>query len=124
MDEEIEDTCYAEYAIDEYGNVQDYLVYGKEACRVWSILALNIARGRFEIFSEDYGCELEDIIGSITDQDYVASEAERMIDECLSENQYINGISNFSLTQSDDLVTCSFTINTVFGDEVMEDVEI
>lgn len=122
--EEIEDTAYAEYAIDENGNVLDYLVYGKEACRVWAILALNIARGRYEIFDEDYGNELEDLIGSSTDQDYISAEAERMINECLSENEYINGIANFEMTLEEGLATLSFTINTVFGDEVIEDVQI
>ncbi len=122
--EEIEDTAYAEYAIDENGNVLDYFVYGKEACRVWAILALNIARGRYEIFDEDYGNELEDLIGSSTDQDYISAEAERMINECLSENEYINGITNFEMTLEEGLATLSFTINTVFGDEVIEDVQI
>lgn len=117
---------YVEYAINENGEVQDYLVSGAEACKVWAILALNIEQSAFEIFSDNYGCSLQELMSESIDRDIFESEAERMIDECLKQNKYINGIKNFSVDYSDDGYSAkiSFTIKTVFGDEEVEDVEI
>lgn len=110
---------YAEYAIDENGNVLDYLVYGADACVIWATIALNIARERFEIFSDDYGNEVESLVGLSTDHDFVASEAKRMITECLTVNEHINGITNFEIEFENDKAYVNFTLDTEYGEADM-----
>lgn len=122
-DDVVEPSEYAEYAIDGDGNILDYLVYGDEACKVWATLALNIVRERYEIFSDDYGCEKESLIGLSLDHNFIESEAERMISECLTVNEYINGVSNFTMEFEGDKAEVSFVMETEFG-EVDMDVSI
>lgn len=114
---------YFEYALDKDGHVKDYKVYGLEAVKVWITLVLQIARERFELFTSDYGNEVENLIGT-TNRDLFVSESERMIRECLTQNKYIQGIRNFYCEFEMDKAVCAFTVVTVFGEEDLDNVEI
>ena len=48
--------------------------------------------------------------------EYVSSEARRMIEECLTQNEYIEGIEGFDCKVEHDKLICSFTIVTTFGE--------
>lgn len=106
-----------EYQIDfATGQLTGTLVEGLEAIRIWAFLAINTARYRYDIYSWDYGCEIEDMIGQSLTQEYLDTEIPRVIEECLMVNPHIKSISNISIALIDDKLSGSFTINTDYGE--------
>lgn len=107
-----------EFGIDfTTGRMTGGKVKGLDAIKVWAWNALKIQRYRYEQFSWDYGSELEDLIGrSSMPIEYIASEAKRMCEECLTENRFIEGIKDFDCMMIKGVLVCSFTIISTFGE--------
>lgn len=88
---------------------------------------LNTERFIFPIYSENYGSDLNDLIGQ--DFDYIKVEAERMLDEALRADDRITGVYVDDVTKVDnDSVLIIGTVETMFGNidfskEVAEDDE-
>lgn len=107
-----------EYEIDfEKWELTGRIVTGKKAVAMWACLALSTAQYKYLIYSWEYGNEIETLIGSIYSTRYVTAECKRMTEECLSVNPYIEGISDFAVEITDDRLTISFLLNTIYGDE-------
>lgn len=105
-----------EYEIDfETGQLTGRIVEGREAIKIWIWLALQIPRYRFFIYTWDYGSEFEELIGQGYSEEFIEAEAQRMTEECLLVNEYIQGIQNFSLNMEKSCLTISFTANTLYG---------
>lgn len=123
--EEDEEDLPVEFGIDfETGQLTGGKVSGLDAIKVWAWNALKTPRYIYEQFGWDYGSELEDLIGmSQMPFEYIESEAKRMIEECLTQNRFIEGIRNFSCSMSRDTLQCSFNIITTLG-EVEYDVTV
>ena len=76
---------------------------------------------RFEwvIYSDNYGIEIQDLIGN--DFDLIQSEIERVVGEALLADERIESVDNFDLKQTDrSSLLFSFTVLTVFGEINME----
>lgn len=76
---------------------------------------------RFEwvIYSDNYGVEIQDLIGN--DFDLIQSEIERVVSEALLADERIESVDNFDLQQTDrSSLLFSFTVLTVFGEINME----
>ena len=76
---------------------------------------------RFEwvIYSDNYGIEIQDLIGN--DFDLIQSEIERVVSEALLADERIESVDNFDLQQTDrSSLVFSFTVLTVFGEINME----
>lgn len=76
---------------------------------------------RFEwvIYSDNYGVEIQDLIGN--DFDLIKSEIERVVSEALLADERIESVDNFDLQQTDrSSLLFSFTVLTVFGEINME----
>lgn len=76
---------------------------------------------RFEwvIYSDNYGVEIQDLIGD--DFDLIQSEIERVVGEALLADERIESVDNFDLQQTDrSSLLFSFTVLTVFGEINME----
>lgn len=76
---------------------------------------------RFEwvIYSDNYGIEIQDLIGN--DFDLIKSEIERVVSEALLADERIESVDNFDLQQTDrSSLVFSFTVLTVFGEINME----
>ena len=76
-------------------------------------IILNVERFRWQIFRPYSGVQLQGLIGQ--DPGYVASELQRRITAALTMDDRINGISDFSYETSGNILTASFTVNTVYG---------
>lgn len=68
----------------------------------------------YPIYSFSYGIELESLIGK--DSDYVKIELKRRIEECLLEDERIEGVSDFEFTQDGDCLYCSFNVVSIYGE--------
>lgn len=76
-------------------------------------IILNVERFRWQIYSPNSGMQWEGLIGQ--NPGYVASEVQRRIRDALSVDERILGISDFQYTMNGNAMTCSLTINTVYG---------
>lgn len=125
LENEEDDTLPVEFGVNfTTGLMTGGKVTGLEAIKVWAWNALKTARYRYEQFTWDYGSELEDLIGlSQRPFEYIESEAKRMCEECLVQNRYIEGIEDFDCMMVQNVLVCSFTIVTTFG-EVESNVAI
>ena len=106
-----------EYEIDfATGRITGRIVEGLEAIKVWVWLAIQTVRYRYIIYSWDYGNELEDLIGSGYSEEHIQSEAERIITETMIVNENIQSISEVEVTLSENKISASFKINTLYGE--------
>lgn len=112
---------YREVAWDFSTNVPIYqngapkIITGKDAVLVWAWKALHTTRFRHEIYTTDYGCDAENLIGQPFTEALKQSEAARFVRECLTINPYVSGVSGISVTFSDGLLTIECTLETVYG---------
>lgn len=75
---------------------------------------LQTERFRYEIYSDEYGIELESLIGE--NFDLVVAEIERILKEALLADERIVSIDDLTCQQSDKTsVLIAFTVASVFG---------
>lgn len=108
----------------ETGQLTGKIVEGIEAVKVWCYFALKVARYRYFICSWDYGNEMEDLYGKGYSAEHIESEAARMIEECLLENDYIETVSVSDAVYRDGRFQATVTIDTIFGDSDTETYEM
>lgn len=77
-------------------------------------LALSTERWRYQIFSADYGCELQALFGQQKRVDPV--EIKLLIEEALLEDDRIKAIEDMLVEYEGDTAAISFTAVTAFGD--------
>lgn len=110
-------SIYKEYDFDfDKGVLTGKVVEGKEAVKVWIYKALMTKRYVHDIYSWDYGQDLEELIGQGYDKGFIDSEVERRIKDCLSVNEKIESCADFDISLVNDRLNVSFTVNTVFGE--------
>lgn len=103
--------------VDE--KTKDYvIVEGDEALKVWIYKVIKIARYRYQIFSTDYGTELEELVGDKYTKGYTESEAIRYIREALSINEYIKNINIIDSNFSEDNLKLRINVDTVYNEGV------
>ena len=103
--------------VDE--KTKDYvIVEGDEALKVWIYKVIKIARYRYPIFSNDYGTELEELVGDKYTKGYTESEAIRYIREALSINEYIKNINIIDSNFSEDNLKLRINVDTVYNEGV------
>jgi len=76
---------------------------------------LSTERLAWEIYTDNYGVELENLIGE--DFDLAVSEIERVVTEALTADDRIIELDNFDIKQEGrESLLVSFLVHTVFGD--------
>jgi len=98
------------------------VVEGIEALKVWIEKALRTARYRWPIYTFNYGCELEDIIGLDIPRSVLESEVKRHIREALVYDDRIEDVRDFIIERSGDQLKVTFTVVTVLGDTLRQEV--
>lgn len=113
------------YKIDfENGRLGGFIDYN-EALKQAVHKALITARDRFLIYTDAYGCELEDLIGSNVTQAFRETEIPRLIEEALVYDDRIDSISDMSVIAKGDAVYITFTLTSTSGEEVsFEEMEV
>lgn len=120
-DEEEPEELPVEWGIDfSTGELTGEKVTGLEAIKVWAWNVLHIPRYEFEQFTWNCGSELETLIGSVESEEIIRSDVQRMIEECLEQNRYIEGIEDFDCNLDGNTIRASFTIETTFGEVEMD----
>lgn len=92
------------------------VVTGAEAVKVWCWLALKTPRFRYDVYSWDYGCEAEDLIGQAFTADVKRSEAIRCVREALMVSPYITGVGEIAVDFEGDRLTVQCSVSTIYGE--------
>lgn len=92
------------------------MVSGAEAVAVWAYNALHTIRYRHEIYTWDYGCELDSLIGSGYTEELQQAEAARYVRECLLVSLYIREVSDIKVTFGDGRLEIGCKLHTVYGE--------
>lgn len=113
---------FREYAYDYENNClktrggHTYLVEKDEALKIWLYHALRVARYRYEAHSREYGCELEELIGSVSNREILESEIARYIREAVMVCPYIQEIGDFEFFwEGGSRCTASFRVTSIYG---------
>lgn len=109
------------WLIDKEQNQVSRMDEGLEAVRQAVEISLNVERFRWQIYSTNFGAELDDLVGE--DEAYIVSELPRLVEEALSTDDRIRSVDDFSFSRTDsNSMTVTFAVHTVFGDisEVMQ----
>lgn len=96
------------------GNLK--IVEGKEALKIWIYKALNTKRYKHIIYTWNYGCELENLIGRNNYRELIKKEIQRYIREALLINKYISGVSSTVINSDGDKLDIDIVVKTVYGD--------
>ena len=86
---------------------------GWEAVRQAVEVIVNVERFRWQIYSPNFGIELDGLLGN--EPGFAASELQRRLSDAFLPDSRILGISGFSYTFEDGVLTAEVTVNTVFG---------
>ena len=102
---------YLRWTICKYG----FVFYKNEAIKVWIYKAIKTNRYQYEIYSWDYGSEIESLIGKGFEIGFIKSETQRYIEEALLINPYITKINKIDVEFSKDVLTAYVDLETVYG---------
>lgn len=91
------------------------IVQRNEAIKVWAYKAIKTNRYQYEIYSWDYGCEIENLIGKGFQIGFIKSETRRYIEEALKVNEYITKINKIDINFKNDTLTAYVDLETVYG---------
>ena len=121
IEEDETDKEPSDYEIDfTTGELTGRIITGLDAIKQWIRLALGTDRYFYNQFSWDYGSELNELIGQSYSEEYIESEATRMVTDALSTNKDIDGISSLHVVMENDSLQISFIVNTPYGNGEVE----
>lgn len=92
------------------------VVEGAEAIKTWVWKALVTERARYEIYSWDFGSEVESLIGQPYTDELKRAEAVRYVREALEINPYITEVTAASVDFDNGVLTIDVTVDTVYGE--------
>ena len=97
-------------------NNEFIIVEGKEAIKVWIYKAIKTVRYQYPIYSWDYGCEINSLIGQNYTKGLTKSESERYIKEAILINPYITDVKIIDINSSKDILSVSIQVDTIYGE--------
>ena len=89
---------------------------GAEAIKTWVWKALVTERARYEIYSWNFGSEVESLIGQPYTDELKRAEAVRYVREALEINPYITEVTAASVDFDNGVLTIDVTVDTVDGE--------
>jgi len=110
-----------EYEVDFKNNrLTGRIVEGVDALATWAYLALKANRYNHVIYSWYYGEEYTKLIGYSYSEEYLQSEVQRYIEECVLENENITGIADLEISHVKDRLSIKFTLVSKVGSKEVE----
>lgn len=90
---------------------------GQEALKVWIWKVLKTERYKYKAYTDNYGNELKEQLGTIYDKTIKDAILENEIRECLGVNPYIVRLHSFSIETPEGMQHpyIYFSVDTVYG---------
>lgn len=95
-------------------------VTGAQAVAVWVWNTLHYIRGSLDIFSWDWGNEVQNLTGRPFTQGVKESEAVRYVQECLLVNPYITDVEQISVDFADATLSIQCAVDTIYGEVTVD----
>jgi phage baseplate assembly protein W len=113
------------WSIDfDNGTIGGFIDNG-DALYQYIIKALMTERSKYVIYSDDYGNELQDLIGGDVTLALMDSEIPRMVYEALAYDDRIEDVTDINYTRDGDALYISFTVVAVNGETItVEEVAV
>ncbi|AZU61082.1 DUF2634 domain-containing protein [Neobacillus mesonae] len=105
------------YKLNSETNEIGGFIDGEAALRQFIEKAIRTARFRFLIYDDDYGCELEELLGEDITQELLEMEIPDIITDALIYDDRINDVTNFAIDRQGDAVYISFDVDANLADE-------
>ncbi len=98
-------------------NNEIVILEGSEALKVWIWKALKTERYKYKAYTDNYGNELKEQLGTIYDKTIKDAILENEIRECLGVNPYITRLHSFSIETPEGMQHpyIYFSVDTVYG---------
>lgn len=94
---------------------------GAEAVRLWVMTALRTVRYRHAIYSQNFGCELETLVGQSFSSEVKTAEAPRMVRDALLINPYITDVADLAVDFEDGSLHIAATVKTIYGEVTVDE---
>lgn len=75
-------------------------------------------------YDDEYGCELEDLIGQDVPFEFLQSEVPRVIIDALIYDDRVEDVTNFDIKRESDKLYIAFTVVLTEGNEINEEVVV
>lgn len=125
VEEEVEQTSRT-YHIDFENGCINGMIDGLDSMKQAITKVLLTERFKNLIYSEDYGCEIKDMMMNEDNTDaFTESEVPALIEEALLVDDRILSVDNFDIYDSDeesDGVMVTFDVTTIYGNYKAEEV--
>ena len=96
---------------------------GIDALRIWIEKVIRTQVGRYPLYSDEYGVNIEDlIIGKGYGFDFIETELKREIQTSLLRNSDIKAIRSFTVSKKGTVLDIQFTAVTVYGELTEEQI--
>lgn len=96
------------------------MVDGMDALKQFIVKTLLTNRSHYRIYSDDYGCELESLIGSDVTEAFIQAEIPRTVREALIYDDRIDDVTNVAARREGDAVFITATIESIYGEFTQE----
>lgn len=110
-------TIDAQPGLTYYLNIERDIIAGStdniDALQQAIYLILSTERYAHVIYSWNYGVELIDLIGR--EKQYVVPELKRRITEALLQDDRINSVEDFEITNNKNKYSCVFRVKSIYG---------
>jgi phage baseplate assembly protein W len=94
------------------------LIDGETAIRQFIQKAIRTARNRFLAYDDEYGCELEDLLGANVTSEILIDEIPRILKDAILYDDRIESVSDFTINQIKDSVFVNFIVTTTQGQTI------
>jgi hypothetical protein len=129
--EEQELETFREYAIDlDTGepllkNGEIIILEENEALKVWIWKAIKTERYKYKAYSDSYGNEMHEEIGTVYNSSIKRQMLFSEIQDCLLVNPYVERVHSFDTELSEDGdLKISFSVDTIYGSITSEEMYI
>lgn len=101
----------------ENGRIRGF-IDNERAIRQYVRKALLTARNRFIIYDDQYGSELESLIGQQLTTALIETEIPRLVREAIVYDDRIDNVTNISVERMNDDVLVTLTVELVSGESI------
>lgn len=95
-------------------NNEFVIVEMNEAIAVWIYHAIKTSRYAFSIYSWDFGCEIDTLLGHNYTAEHTKAEVTRYITEALEINPYISTIDKITVDFDGEILSVGVRVITVY----------
>jgi Protein of unknown function (DUF2634) len=106
------------------GEIHAEFIDNLDAIKQAVIKAVKTVRDKYIIYSTDYGCEVQYLMGRAYSLEYLQIEIPRLIQEAMIPDDRVEECSNFIVTKEGDKVYVTFDVITSVEATIQVEVEI